>query len=100
MFVSKKEKEKYMAKNILIAQIGRGYYIETTYVRVDEKQNLSEAYTTGYTFEAVLNSVEQNQKEIDTLILIGTETSYWGSLCSYYIDDLKDKDEQEKLRKI
>ena len=28
---------------------------------------------------------EMNDHGIDTIVLIGTESSYWGSLCSYYL---------------
>lgn len=85
-----------MNKSILIAQIGKGNYINTNYAVLQEKissadthqykiDNLA-AYQTGYTFEAVLHELQYKKgTDIDTVLLIGTSTSYWGSLCSYFL---------------
>ena len=95
--------------NILIAQIGKGFYRDTRYARVVRKRCLSgegnwsdseeayipdrqKPYETGYTFDAVAHELKRSGFPIDTLILVGTESSYWGSLCSYYMD----KDGSEK----
>ena len=82
--------------SILIAQIGRVNYIKTNYsvleerIQTEKKQKYkieqSAVYTTGYTFEAVLHELQHKKKlDIDTVLLIGTATSFWGSLCSYYL---------------
>ena len=83
-------------KSMLIAQIGRGNYINTNYAVLHERissadahqykiDNLAE-YQTGYTFEAVLHELQyKKDTDIDTVLLIGTSTSYWGSLCSYFL---------------
>ena len=91
---------------MLIAQIGRGSYQITNYAVLKNggkpencKFNPNAVYTTGYTFEAVFQELqnklkplapdpdhqEMNDHGIDTIVLIGTESSYWGSLCSYYL---------------
>lgn len=85
-----------MEKNILIAQIGQGNYRITNYAKAergpayrevgeaDIRFSEEESYSGGYAFEAVLKEIAKSGKEIDTLLLVGTETSYWGSLCNYY----------------
>ncbi len=95
-----------MRRKMLIAQVGRGTYLPTKYIELD--RGASEAadcllkreapYETGYTFEAVLNEIQERctagpenmekpeEKGVDTLVLIGTSTSYWGSLCVYYMN--------------
>ena len=96
--------------NILIAQIGKGFYKNTRYARVVRKRCLSgdgswseseegayipgrqKPYETGYTFDAVAHELKRSGVPIDTLILVGTESSHWGSLCSYYMG----KDESGK----
>lgn len=88
-------------KKMLIAQIGRGNYLPTVYgmlvneVEKEDERMVNEASLnqTGYTFEAVLHELDRRikkngdtrSKAIDTVVLIGTTTSYWGSLCSYYM---------------
>ena len=74
-----------MAGAILIAQIGKGAYRNTKYVEMQgAAQENRKLYTTGYTFEAVLNQIAEKGTDINTVFLVGTEDSYWGSLCSYY----------------
>lgn len=74
-----------MAGAILIAQIGKGAYRNTKYVEMQGAgQENRKLYTTGYTFEAVLNQIAEKGTDINTVFLVGTEDSYWGSLCSYY----------------
>lgn len=74
-----------MAGAILIAQIGKGSYITTNYAELQgDKQVNRKVYTTGYTFEAVLNQITEKGTDINTVFLVGTKDSYWGSLCSYY----------------
>lgn len=72
--------------NILIAQIGRGNYIDTKYVRGRDINDKSiEGYDTGYTFDATLHELAQSSNgEKQNLILIGTEKSFWGTLCYYF----------------
>lgn len=83
-------------KSMLIAQIGRGTYLNTNYAVLHERISSADvhqykiddlaAYQTGYTFEAVLHELQyKKDTDIDTLLLIGTSTSYWGSLCSYFL---------------
>lgn len=83
-----------MEKKMLIAQIGRGDYRLTSYgmlknaeeSAVNRKIMPGSDSETGYTFEAVLHDLKQRKNEtIDTVVLIGTDTSYWGSLCYYYM---------------
>ena len=91
-------------KNILIAQIGKGTYIETRYAILQEGKETPEACRisrstdpTGYTFEAVLNEIQKVKKvKIDTVELIGTATSYWGSVCEYYMDKRQEHLDAEK----
>lgn len=95
-----------MRRKMLIAQIGRGTYLPTKYIELDKGASVAadcllkkEApYETGYTFEAVLNEIQERctagsenmekpeEKGVDTLVLIGTSTSFWGSLCVYYMN--------------
>lgn len=77
--------------NILIAQIGRGNYQETKYLNGNQLENNSDftkdehIYSTGYTFEAIIHEIHhEKKKRIDHVILIGTETSYFGTLLHYY----------------
>lgn len=83
-------------KSMLIAQIGRGIYLNTNYADLSEKISSADAhqykidnlatYQTGYTFEAVLHELQYKKgTDIDTVLLIGTATSFWGSLCSYFL---------------
>ena len=83
-------------KSMLIAQIGRGTYLNTNYAVLHERISSADAhqykidnlaaYQTGYTFEAVLHELQyKKDTDIDTVLLIGTSTSYWGSLCSYFL---------------
>ena len=78
-------------KSMLIAQIGRGTYLNTNYAVLHERISSADAhqykidnlaaYQTGYTFEAVLHELQyKKDTDIDTVLLIGTSTSYWGSL--------------------
>lgn len=85
--------------NILIAQIGRGNYKDTEYVKgYDINDNSREGYVTGYTFDATLHELSQSLNgEKQNLILIGTETSFWGTLCYYFYSNRKP---QIKLNKI
>lgn len=86
--------------NILIAQIGRGFYIDTQYMNgehlkeettadfTSDHSNISKTiHTTGYTFEAIIHEIGISMKKtIDHVILIGTETSYFGTLLHYYYE--------------
>ncbi|MDD7388774.1 MAG: TM1812 family CRISPR-associated protein [Lachnospiraceae bacterium] len=88
--------------NILIAQIGRGNYLSTSYMNGETLKNILEkpdtddclsdhsagsrtSYITGYTFEAIIREISDNVKEnMDYVVLIGTATSYFGTLLHYY----------------
>lgn len=93
-----------MGKRILIAQIGRGNYRLTNYIVVKTgddnpaacELDLSTEYTTGYTFEAVLHELQKKRTDIDTLLLIGTMTSYWGSLVKGYMERKEDDQGREE----
>lgn len=102
-----------MGKRLLIAQTGRGNYRLTNYVVVKTgddnpavcELDLSTEYTTGYTFEAVLHELQEKKTDIDTLLLIGTMTSCWGSLVKGYMerkddDQGRDTDEVYWLSRI
>ena len=95
-------RKKNFRRNILVAQIGKGTYIETRYAVLEKGREepaecriSHDTVPTGYTFEAVLNEI-QNKKEvkIDTVVLIGTATSYWGSVCEYYLAGGKSEGEK------
>lgn len=84
-----------MERRMLIAQIGKGSYRPTNYAVVKKGYDdpsvceLDEAskYKTGYTFEAVLHELQREKKiDIDTVVLIGTVSSYWGSLVRGYLE--------------
>lgn len=114
-----KNKER-MHRSMLLAQIGKGNYRNMNYtVLFDQKGadglqfNPAAVYQTGYTFEAVLNEIQNNQNnqgvQVDTVILIGTATSFWGSLCSYYMEnsvserastETSDKNEWENRKQV
>lgn len=77
--------------NILIAQIGRGTYQQTKYLNGEELAASADfahsdaVKTTGYTFEAIVHEIQRSMCEkVDHIILIGTETSYFGTLLYYY----------------
>lgn len=84
--------------NILIAQIGRGNYQATSYMNGELMKNCTgdkmadissgsqpANYTTGYTFEAIIHEIGISmRKQIDHVVLIGTATSYFGTLLHYY----------------
>lgn len=77
--------------NILIAQIGRGTYQQTKYLNGEELAASADfahsdaVKTTGYTFEAIVHEIQRSMREkVDHIILIGTETSYFGTLLYYY----------------
>ncbi len=79
-----------MKKNIAIAQIGRGNYIPTRYgtgerLKKNEIKDVDQIKKTGYTFEAVMENIyKEHGREMEYLILMGTETSYWANLHFYY----------------
>ncbi len=113
-------------KNILIAQIGRGNYIKTKYSKVRRKVFLNETvpaekdecnsdlkkeevkylpesaklYETGYTFDAVMHELNKAEQKIDTLLIAGTETSYWGNLCRYYLTGGPGDNWQDDLNRL
>lgn len=92
--------------NILIAQIGRGNYQATSYLNgelmksctgdnmtdtpaggqsTSQPDSQTASYTTGYTFEAIIHEIGISmKKQIDHVVLIGTATSYFGTLLHYY----------------
>lgn len=81
------------SKVILVAQIGMGNYRTLAYGKmIRQNQEIlldaSTLYRTGYSFEAVCNQLRRDltlgdETQIE-ILLIGTETSLWGSLCAYY----------------
>lgn len=91
-----------MQRKILIAQIGQGSYQMSSYAHVKEAGKLSHGtiYRAGYSFEAVyhqlcIDAAENTQRtEKDVILLTGTESSFWGSLCVYFLkkDGLRDGD--------
>lgn len=94
-----------MTKNILIAQIGKGAYKTTEYSKLEKIEGTQEYvpgkfHKTGYSFEAVMEEIGKSGKEVDTVILVGTETSFWGSLCHYYSNENNDETEKEKKDKL
>ena len=84
-----------MERRMLIAQIGKGSYRPTNYAVVKKgyddpsvcELDETSKYKTGYTFEAVLHELQREKKiDIDTVVLIGTVSSYWGSLVRGYLE--------------
>lgn len=80
-------------KNILIAQIGRGNYRVCNYAELEKGMDdpkdcicKEEIYSTGYTFAAVKEKMKNDNMPVDTLLLIGTETSYWGDVCGFFYE--------------
>ncbi|MBQ7431860.1 MAG: TM1812 family CRISPR-associated protein [Lachnospiraceae bacterium] len=96
--------EQKKRKAIVVAQIGRGTYKEIDYGKVQKRDqvkegqkelyiNSDETYRFGYSFGAVCDQLRKKVKELDDeieVLLIGTETSYWGNLCAYYKYDKSD----------
>lgn len=99
-----------MTKNILIAQIGKGAYRTVNYARFFVQEDFSkkekieyvpgESYETGYTFEAVFHEIETEGEKVDTIFLVGTKTSYWGTLCLYYAKSINSEMTVDKLGEI
>ena len=89
--------QKERERRILVAQIGRGNYQILDYAKADEKQKgvHGTRCTYGYSFEAVYDQFRQDVKlekedvSEDIILLVGTATSFWGSLCAYYMDQEK-----------
>lgn len=96
--------QKERERRILVAQIGRGNYQILDYAKADEKQKgvHGTRCTYGYSFEAVYDQFRQDvplEKEDewkDVILLVGTATSFWGSLCAYY----RNREEALKQRKF
>ena len=100
--------QKRQERRILVAQIGRGNYQILDYAQADpgKKGAHGTKRTYGYSFEAVYEQFCQDvpiQTEHaptgaedvlgksehtpqDIILLVGTATSFWGSLCAYYME--------------
>lgn len=86
------------ARGVLIAQIGRGNYKKTKY---QDKENNGDTIETGYTFEAILKQLISAKYKVNAIMLVGTETSFWGSLCYYfYHKGNPDVDEESFVEKV
>lgn len=89
--------QKERERRILVAQIGRGNYQILDYAKADGAQKGAHETrrTYGYSFEAVYDQFRQDVKlekedvSEDMILLVGTATSFWGSLCAYYMDRKK-----------
>lgn len=95
---------------IMIAQVGQGNYKITEYVDGNSiGDNSQEGIKTGYTFEASYYDVINRYNIMNNnLILVGTDTSYWGNICWYFYEkklgeQLEKKDARniiDELKKI
>ena len=74
---------------ILITQLGKGGYQNTTYV----DKNGIEIASTGYAFDAVVKKVNPNK-----LLLIGTKTSGWTGVLEWYSLHLSEEKKAEADR--
>lgn len=97
-------------KNVLIAQVGMGNYRKTKYSNITESELKTtdrlflkdlQIYVSGYSFEAVFHEVSK-KTPIDTIFLVGTETSRWKEVLKYYggedcaIPEMDFKDDKKK----
>lgn len=103
-------------RKILIAQLGQGKYQMTNYAQVENGAKngsyKNPLYTAGYSFEAVYHQLCSDVEkctqgtEKDIILLAGTESSFWGSLCVYFFMKKEIEDSgsiavtQENLEKL
>lgn len=93
---SKYQKEKQGTQDvILLTSVGMGNYQKTTYL----DENDTAITTTGYAFDAVIGKENPNK-----LLLVGTESSNWKGIVSWYglkasAEIHKEKEEIQELLK-